>query len=168
MPLIRLDPNGLSRCRDKVAESVGDPRIWHGRMPLLLAVTMARMALGLPALYSRWRLPTLVVHGDADSFTDHRYSERMFADTASTDKALRLVPGAFHETFNEADGAVLAGYVVDWLAARAAAPSIDASVDLRRDEVDEGAHLGRVGAAARIDDVERGRVDDLILGQDPP
>lgn len=46
-------------------------------------------------------VPTLVLHGGADRIACPRRTEEVFARLGSTDKALHILPGQYHEIFNE-------------------------------------------------------------------
>jgi len=113
-----LDAAGISRLADEVERFTTDPLITHGPVRLLLGTTTVRVARAAWAQYGRWTVPTLLIHGTADVFTDPEGSRRFFAAIASEDKTLHLVEGGFHELLNDADRDETLGVVLDWLEAR--------------------------------------------------
>ncbi len=44
-----------------------DPQMYHGKVPVLTAISMLNVSEGLWAKVPGWTLPTLIVHGDADN-----------------------------------------------------------------------------------------------------
>lgn len=66
------------------------------------------------------RTPLLLLHGDDDPVTSHHATCDFFQRVGSTDKTLRIFPGARHETHNELDRAQLLKEVGDWIEARLA------------------------------------------------
>ena len=68
---------------------------------------------------SEVRLPVLLMHGAADRVADPDRSKQIFARLGSADKTLKILPGQFHEIFNEpvADRAETLKLLTDWLVA---------------------------------------------------
>jgi acylglycerol lipase len=64
------------------------------------------------------RTPLLLLHGDGDPVTSHHATCEYFERLASTDKTLRIYPGARHETHNELERAVVIREMGDWIEAR--------------------------------------------------
>lgn len=64
-------------------------------------------------------LPCLVLHGAADKIADPQRTEAVAARFGSRDKTVALLPGQYHEIFNEpeADRAKAIGQMTDWLTA---------------------------------------------------
>ena len=68
---------------------------------------------------SEIRVPCLVMPGAADRVADPARSQQIFSRLGSADKTLRLLPGQFHEIFNEPpqDRAEALKILTDWLIA---------------------------------------------------
>jgi len=95
-----------------------DPLVHHGRMPARLAASVLFTARDNWAHYPRWQAPTLVIHGTADTFTDPAGSRRFVASIASSDKALHLIEGGYHELLNDAKAEENLRVVLTWLERR--------------------------------------------------
>jgi alpha-beta hydrolase superfamily lysophospholipase len=95
--------SGLSRIREELAFAENDPLLYRGRAPMLLAATALRLLEDNPRLYPVWRVPTLVLHGTADTYTDPEGSREFFKAIASEDKTLHIVEGGYHELLNDTD-----------------------------------------------------------------
>jgi alpha-beta hydrolase superfamily lysophospholipase len=65
----------------------------------------------------RFTLPVLLMHGEADGVADPARSAEIFPRLGSSDKTLELVPGAFHEIYNEppADRVRITTRSIEWL-----------------------------------------------------
>jgi alpha-beta hydrolase superfamily lysophospholipase len=74
-----------------------------------------RLALQEAELF---RPPLLLIHGDADSVTCHRATERFFARCSSADKVLHLQKGAFHETHNDLCREQVITLITNWIEER--------------------------------------------------
>ncbi|KEF35216.1 MULTISPECIES: alpha/beta hydrolase [Deinococcus] len=115
-----LDSAGLSRLPEEATAYRADPQIYQGKVPALTAASMLSLSRELWAHYGRWRLPTLVLHGDADRLTDVRGTQRFMEAVASPDKTLHLVRGGYHELLNDEGRDEALGWILGWLAERTA------------------------------------------------
>jgi alpha-beta hydrolase superfamily lysophospholipase len=97
------------------ARLAGDPLFYRGRLPMLVAATGANIAHDNWNLYPCWKVPLLLMHGTADTWTDPRGSQRLFEAVASEDKTLRLVEGGYHELLNDADRDETLKVLLAWL-----------------------------------------------------
>ncbi|WP_045234153.1 alpha/beta hydrolase [Deinococcus pimensis] len=70
-----------------------------------------------------WRLPTLVIHGDADRLITIEGSRRFVAGITSEDRELWESPGGYHELFNDLEQEAAIRKVTDWISARVPAPA---------------------------------------------
>jgi lysophospholipase len=79
----------------------------------------------LPSTASRFTLPVLVRAAGDDRLVDVAVTEKVFPLMGSTDKTLEVLPGQYHEIFNEPGDAknVTLQRVVTWLKQHAAASS---------------------------------------------
>jgi alpha-beta hydrolase superfamily lysophospholipase/tryptophan-rich sensory protein len=119
-PLAELDLAGLSRDPAVVASYASDPLVHHGKIPALSVAEMLAAAATALSGAAQWRLPTYIVHGEADRIVPSTGSERFAAAAApAADITLRLVPGGFHEPFTDPGGSALLDEVADWVLDRA-------------------------------------------------
>ncbi len=111
----RIDPAGLSHDSAVVAAFASDPLVWHGRFPARTAVELYRASRLALAGAGELRLPTLILHGDADPIVPVRSSPQFFAALGSEDKELQIFPGLYHEPFNELDREDAIAVLLEWL-----------------------------------------------------
>jgi acylglycerol lipase len=111
----RIDAAGLSHDPAIVASFAGDPLVWHGRFPARTAVELYRASRLAFAGAGELRLPTLILHGDADPIVPVRTSPRFFAALGSEDKEIQIFPGLYHEPFNELSRDAVIAALLDWL-----------------------------------------------------
>ena len=117
VPMIGLDPAGVSRDPEVIRAYVSDPLVHHGKVTArLIAEMMAAMRETL-AHASHVTLPILVMHGEDDVLTSPEGSREFIARAGSTDKTLKIYPGLYHEIFNEPEKDVVLGEMTDWLEA---------------------------------------------------
>jgi alpha-beta hydrolase superfamily lysophospholipase len=110
--------SGLSRVAEELEFAEHDPLIYRGRAPMLLAATALKLLAENPSLYPRWRVPTLVLHGTADTYTDPQGSREFFKAIASEDKTLHIVEGGYHELLNDTDRDETLRMLLAWLERR--------------------------------------------------
>lgn len=95
-----------------------DTLCYSGRVQVRTAYEMITGADRLWTALGSWKLPTLVIHGDADRLITIEGSRRFVRDIASQDKELWEAPGGYHELFNDLDSQRAMEKVTGWLAAR--------------------------------------------------
>ena len=120
LPVRFLPPAGISRLPEQVQAFAADPLVHHGGMPARLAASILFASRDNWAHYHAWRAPTLVLHGTADTFTEPEGSRRFVETIASSDKALHVVEGGYHELLNDVGAEETLGVVLDWLQRRIA------------------------------------------------
>lgn len=113
-----LPTSGLSRIPEEIRLFSSDPLITHGPVRLLLGTTTVALAREGWTRYPAWTVPTLVLHGTADTYTDPEGSRRFSAAIASPDKTLHLVEGGHHELLNDTERDETLGVLLAWLEAR--------------------------------------------------
>jgi alpha-beta hydrolase superfamily lysophospholipase len=118
VPMIGLDPAGVSRDPEVVRAYVSDPLVFHGKLSArLIAEMMAAMRDTLECA-DAIEIPILVLHGEDDRLTSPQGSTLFCERIASADKTLKIYPGLYHEIFNEPEKDVVLGDMIDWLEAR--------------------------------------------------
>ena len=115
VPVLGLDPAGVSRDPEVVAAYIRDPLVRHGKVTARLAAEMSAAMKAALAGANEVALPLLVMHGEDDVLTSPLGS-RAFVDAAgSLDKTLKVYPGLYHEIFNEPEKDAVIGEMCDWL-----------------------------------------------------
>ena len=118
LPLAELTTEGLSRDASEVDAYRRDPLMYHGKVPVLTAVSMLHLSESIWAHTGGWRLPTLMLHGDQDRVTDVNGSRRFMEEIASLDATYHEIPGGYHELFNDQGREQRTQELLGWLAAR--------------------------------------------------
>lgn len=109
----------LSRVPAVAAAAATDPMMVGGQVPVLTAATALDAAAELWPGLAGWHLPTLTVHGTADTYTDPAASRDLHDRIASPDRTLRLVDGAYHELLSDDCADDVARLVIEWAAGHA-------------------------------------------------
>lgn len=110
--------SGLSRIPEELELVENDPLIYRGRAPMLLAATALKLLEANPSFYPEWRVPTLVLHGTADTYTEPDGSREFFKAIASEDKTLHIVEGGYHELLNDTGRDETLRVILAWLERR--------------------------------------------------
>jgi acylglycerol lipase len=118
LPARKLAPTGISRIAEELRLASEDPLFYKGAMPAKLAASVLFTSRANWALYPDWTLPTLVIHGTADRFTEPEGSRRFVETIGSSDKTLHMVESGFHELLNDTDAELTIGVVLDWMERR--------------------------------------------------
>ncbi len=116
--VLKLDACGISRDPQVVADYVDDPLVFHGRISARLAAELLRGMRRVTAEADRIALPLLILQGSADTMVDPAGAQRLYDQSASRDKTLRVFDGLQHEVFNEPEHAQVLTVVERWLAAQ--------------------------------------------------
>ena len=95
--------------------AAADPLLFGGQVSVLTAATALDEAALLWAGTADWCIPTLVLHGTADTYTDPHASRAFEARVAAEDKTLSLIHGGHHELLNDVCADDVLGLVLDWL-----------------------------------------------------
>ena len=114
-PVAKLELAALSRDRAIADAYAADPLNHHGGIPARTAVELIAAATAALNDAPNWQLPTLIVHGDADRIAGPDGAERFASAASAADITLRLVPGAYHEPFNDPGGDLLIDDVATWI-----------------------------------------------------
>ncbi|MFC5847557.1 alpha/beta hydrolase [Deinococcus petrolearius] len=118
LPAARLATGGLSRLAAEVGAYEADEGVYRGGVPALSASSTLRLSTGLRHSYAAWRLPTLIVHGSADTITDPRGSRGFAGAISSADKTYVEIEGGYHELLNDEPRDEVRALILDWLRER--------------------------------------------------
>ncbi|WP_040482355.1 alpha/beta hydrolase [Luminiphilus syltensis] len=116
--LMALDASGVSRDPDVVAAYEADPLVHHGKITAGLGVALFDAMDRVMAGAADLTLPTLIMHGGADTLATPGGSRDFFDRLSSADKTLDILPGLYHEIFNEPEGPSVIDQYIDWVMAR--------------------------------------------------
>ena len=113
--VLELDPNGVSRDPQVVADYLADPLVYNGKMGARLAAEMLNNMTDIQQNAGKISLPILLLHGEKDSLADAEGSKYLDAHISSPDKTLIIYPELFHEIFNEPEKDAVLTDMTDWL-----------------------------------------------------
>lgn len=115
LPFKNLAPNAMTRSKEILAAVDADTMMCRGKMPLGVIGSLCRSNRELWAHLKEWTVPTLLVHGSKDKYTNPNDTRRFFKSIQSEDKTLNIIQGGFHETLNDPGGERIADDIVKWL-----------------------------------------------------
>ena len=114
--LLRLPPSAVSRDPAVVRAYEADPLVHHRAIPARTLVELLRAMDGFLAQAPRLRLPTLVLHGTADTLVPVVGARPVYQALDATKRTVRYYEGLYHEVFNEPERAQVLADTVQWLA----------------------------------------------------
>lgn len=113
--LLQLDSSAISRDPEVVTAYDADPLVLHGKVPAHAASEVFNTARAVVTRLDRLTIPTLVLHGTADTIAAPSSADKFEKDTGSDDVTVKRYDGLFHEVFNEPERDEVLGDVVSWL-----------------------------------------------------
>ncbi|GEE00830.1 monoacylglycerol lipase [Gordonia spumicola] len=118
LPAAALPASGVSRDPKVVAAYEADPMVWHGKIPAGLGGALIGAMGDFPKRLGSLTMPTLVLHGGGDVLANPEGSRIVERLAGSDDLTVTILPGLYHEIFNEPEQDEVIGTVVDWIVAR--------------------------------------------------
>ncbi len=122
--VLELDPNGVSRDPQVVADYLADPLVYNGKMGARLAAEMLGAMTNIQNNAGQITLPLLMLHGEEDSLAAADGSRFLDAHVSSQEKKLKIYPELFHEIFNEPEKDMVLNDMTDWLDKQLAARGV--------------------------------------------
>jgi alpha-beta hydrolase superfamily lysophospholipase len=113
--LMRLTPAAVSRDPAVVRAYEADPLVHHGPIPARTLVELLEAMDRFPALAPKLRLPTLVLHGTADTLVPVAGVRATYQALDVRKRTVRYYEGLYHEVFNEPERAQVIADVLQWL-----------------------------------------------------
>ncbi len=104
LPVYPVDPRAVSRDPAEVAAYRFDPLVHHRRLPVRTIAEAGVAIETLPERLPQLRLPLLVLHGSEDRIVPPAGGRLAYERAGSSDKALRLYAGFYHDLFKEPAG----------------------------------------------------------------
>ena len=112
--MLKLNAQGVSRDAEVVREYIADPLVFHGRMSACMLRELFRGMSSIHAAAASISLPLLILHGGADVMTAPEGSRFLYEHIGSSDKALHIYEGLYHEIFNEPERDAVLAEVLAW------------------------------------------------------
>lgn len=113
--VMALPPSAVSRDPQVVRDYEADPLVHHKSVPARTLVELLDAMRGFPAQAPRLRLPTLILHGTADSLVPVSATRPVYQAIGARDRTIKYYEGLFHEVFNEPERAQVVDDLVRWL-----------------------------------------------------
>jgi len=113
-----LPADAVSRDPAVVAAYENDPLVHHGKVPAGVGKALIGVGETMPRRAAAITVPLLVVHGEQDKLIPVEGSRKLVECVGSSDVALKVYPGLYHEVFNEPERAVVLDDVVSWIEVR--------------------------------------------------
>lgn len=114
-PLPGAHIGGLSRLPAHAKTVTEDTRMYKGKLSNLVADSALITAIESWRLFPSWNVPTLILHGTADTYTNPQGSQLMFQTIASEDKTFASIEGGYHELLNDIDADEVLQTMLQWL-----------------------------------------------------
>jgi len=112
--VLQLDAAGVSRDPAVVAAYVSDPLVNHDKMSARMVAELFAGMKQVQAEAGHISLPLLLLHGGADMMASPEGSRFLYEHVSSADKTLEILPGLFHEIFNEPEHEAIFAKVLEW------------------------------------------------------
>ena len=121
--VLRLNIDDFSRDPAVIAAMKADPEVRDEVQPTLTVAEMVRADERLEREFGLFRLPVLILHGDADKVTRPEGSRQFYAAAGSQDKTLKMYEGHVHDLLNDVDRETVLADITQWIEARLPAAS---------------------------------------------
>ena len=112
---LALPADAVSRDPSVVARYAADPLVHHREIPARTLVELLRAMQGFPASAHELRLPTLILHGTADTLVPLAATRPVYQAFGTGDRSVKLYDGLYHEVFNEPERARVTADLLRWL-----------------------------------------------------
>ena len=116
--VLKLKMEDFSRDPEWVANLNADPLTKDEVQPVGTVAAFARAGERFEREFGRITLPVLILHGTADKATRPDGSQEFFDKAGSTDKALKLYEGHYHDLLNDLGSDEVFEDIVGWIDAR--------------------------------------------------
>ena len=113
--LLRLPAAAVSRDPAVVRAYESDPLVHHGAIPARTLVELLAAMEGFLAQAPELRLPTLALHGTADTLVPVEGVRPVYQAIDVRKRTVRYYHGLYHEVFNEPERAQVLADVLHWL-----------------------------------------------------
>ena len=118
LPLPRPGIEALTRDQELLKIIDQDAEMFKGKAKNKVAKTTLKVSDQVWEKAGSWMVPTLFIHGDQDTSTNHENSITLHEAIGSKDKTLKIYQGGFHELLNDVISAEVEKDLFGWLDAR--------------------------------------------------
>ena len=116
VPLPGAGLDGLTRDQDEIKRFTTDPLVPQRQIPFLIAATALDTMQQVNNGLKNWTVPTLVIHGTADTYTEWKGSQRFASGISSMDKSFRKYEDGRHELLHDPPCAdEVLSEIMDWI-----------------------------------------------------
>jgi len=112
-----LDVQGVTRDPQRL-QDYKDDHLNHGLISLALADSILSTGPLLVEEAPNFLHPLLLFHGEADTLTSPKASEKFFKRVGSQDKTIKIWPNLYHELHNEPERDQVISEIIQWLLQR--------------------------------------------------
>lgn len=105
----------VSRDPEALVAKYSDPLVFTGSIRVRTGYEILRISTYLQQNMKRLRVPFLVLHGTADTVTDPEASQKLYEESSSTDKTIKLYDGFLHDLLFEPERDAIVQIIIDWL-----------------------------------------------------
>jgi acylglycerol lipase len=113
--LIGLDAEGVSRDPEVVRAYRNDPMVYTGKMTARLGAELLKAMQRVSAEAANITLPVLILQGGADRLVSPEGAKILYHAIGSTDKAINIYDGLYHEVYNEPEHDRILRDVETWM-----------------------------------------------------
>jgi acylglycerol lipase len=110
--------DGLTRDEKELEKYFADPFFSKKSICFLLAATALDVADNVRLRMSEWTVPTLVLHGNGDTYCDWKASEAIVKGIKSEDKEFGVYEGGRHELLHDLEGDEVLERILRWIRER--------------------------------------------------
>ena len=118
VPTIKLDFRALSRDPEVLKQAARDKLQYKGGVRARTGAEVIVATAALQARLEELDFPILILHGEKDGLTKYEASQLLYERSRSSDKTIKIYPGARHEVFNEINKQEVLNDVCEWMSAR--------------------------------------------------
>ena len=118
MPTEPLDKTYLTRSPENLQSYMNDPLIYTSGTRARTGAEMLKAIRKSRLRFNEIQLPLLVQHGTADRLTMPGGSSKLHDEAFSSDKAINLYEGLYHELIFEPERAKISKNITDWILSR--------------------------------------------------
>jgi len=97
----QLESDVMSTDLNEVEEYVSDPLVHPGKVTAGISAAMFNAMKFVTSHANEITLPVLIVQGGADATVEPEGAQLLYDKVGSTDKAIKIYEGYYHEVFNE-------------------------------------------------------------------
>jgi len=106
---------GLTRDTKEIEKFRDDPLVHNDAISFLLAATALDAMQDILAGMENWTVPTMVLHGNEDSYCDWKASEKFVKGIKSEDKTFGVYEEGRHELLHDLEGDAVLERVLEWI-----------------------------------------------------